>query len=378
VITDFIASDIIDVSAYFSNFAAVQAAASQQGANTVIALGSGSLTLDNTTVGALQASNFSFTALTGPVGGGGGTATTITGTAANNYTASFTGVLRQYAVGSGGASVIGGPENANDSLTNIHRIQFVDGYLGYSPTDTAGQVYRLYEATLNRAPDQEGLTNWTNALNGGTSLQTVAAGFVGSPEFQAIYGSLDNTHFVTLLYNNVLHRAPDSAGLNSWVNALATGQDTRAQVVLGFSESPEDVADLAAPVQQGLWVGNADAAEVARLYDTTFSRLPDAAGLAAWTHQMQSGTSLQTVANGFVGSAEFQATYGALDNSHFVQLLYQNTLHRAADTAGLNSWVNLLNTGQDTRAQVVVGFSESPEHIADTAPHIEGGIWVAS
>jgi hypothetical protein len=37
----------------------------------------------------------------------------------------------------------------------------------------------------------------------------------------------------------------------------------------------------------------------------------------------------------------------------------------------------MLNTGQETRAQVVVGFSESAEHVADMAPHIDFGIWVA-
>src|SRR6185312_10924453 len=208
VITDFTVGDVIDVSAFFSNLAGVQAAASQSGANTVIQLGGGSLTLDNTTVGSLQASEFSFTPLTAPTGGGGGTAapTTVTGTAANNYTVTVQGVVRQYSVGANGSTLQGGPDHLNDALSGIHRIDFVDGYLAYSPTDTAGQVYRLYEATLARAPDQAGLTNWTNQLNAGASLQGVAGGFVGSQEFQNVYGNLSNTDFVTLLYNNVLHR----------------------------------------------------------------------------------------------------------------------------------------------------------------------------
>jgi Domain of unknown function (DUF4214) len=272
--------------------------------------------------------------------------------------------------------VVGGPENANDVLVNVQRIQFVDGYLATSPTDTAGEVYRLYEATLGRGPDQEGLTNWTTALNAGESLQNVAAGFVGSTEFQTDYGALSNTAFVTLLYENVLHRAPDAAGLSNWVSEMNSGA-SQAQVVLGFSQSQEDINDLAAPVQQGLWVGNADAAEVARLYDTALGRLPDTAGLANWTQSLESGTAtLLQVAQDFVGSAEFQATYGALNDSQFVQLLYENSLHRAADPAGLSNWTSLLASGA-TRAQVVLDFSESPEHIADMAPHIDSGIWVA-
>jgi hypothetical protein len=291
-------------------------------------------------------------------------------------TALYDGVWRQYTVTLGSPTTVGGgPEGGIDELVNIQRIQFVDGYLATSPTDTAGQVYRLYEATLGRAPDQEGLTNWVDALNSGASLQTVAAGFVGSAEFQADYGSLSNNAFVTLLYQNVLHRVPDPTGLSNWVNALNTGQDTPAQVVLGFTESQEDINDLSAPVQQGLWVGNADAAEVARLYDTTLGRLPDASGLANWTQQLENGTALLQIAQGFVGSSEFQSVYGSLSNSQFVQQLYQNTLHRSADPTGLSNWVSELNSGV-SRAQVVVGFSESPEHIGDTAPHIDYGIWV--
>jgi hypothetical protein len=30
-----------------------------------------------------------------------------------------------------------------------------------------------------------------------------------------------------------------------------------------------------------------------------------------------------------------------------------------------------------SRAQVVLGFSESAEHIAGTAPHVDAGIWLA-
>ncbi|OOB24484.1 hypothetical protein A8F67_01240, partial [Burkholderia cenocepacia] len=115
-----------------------------------------------------------------------------------------------------GATVCGGPETGTDTLTNIQRIQFVDGYVATSPTDFAGEVYRLYEATLNRGPDPEGLAGWVNQLNVGTSLQTVADGFVGSVEFQQVYGNLSNTDFVTLLYNNVLHRGPDPTGLSGW------------------------------------------------------------------------------------------------------------------------------------------------------------------
>ena len=372
VVTDFDpAHDVLDLSAYFSDFAHFQAATAQQGANVVIQLGGGgTLTLDNVSMNGLGASDFSFSSYA-PIGGG-----TVTGTAAHHYTVNFQGVLQQYTLAAGGATVNGGPEGGTDTLVNIQRIQFVDGYMAYSPSDTAGEIYRLYEAALGRAPDPEGLAGWANQVDSGVSLQSVASSFVTSTEFQNVYGSLTNTQFVTLLYSNVLHRLPDAGGLSGWLGAMSSGE-TRAQVLLGFTQSTEDTNDLAAPVQQGLWVGNVYADEVARLYDTTLSRLPDLQGLAGWTQALQNGsTTLLQEVNGFMASAEFQATYGNLSNSNFITLLYENALHRVPDQAGLAGWVNALNGGE-SRAQVVLSFSESAEHIADTAAHIDYGIWIA-
>jgi autotransporter-associated beta strand protein len=46
---------------------------------------------------------------------------------------------------------------------------------------------------------------------------------------------------------------------------------------------------------------------------------------------------------------------------NFVRALYQQVLHRAADTAGFNDWVNKLQTGQLTREQVATQFLTSAE-----------------
>jgi uncharacterized protein DUF4214 len=73
----------------------------------------------------------------------------------------------------------------------------------------------------------------------GTDYLSVISGFVNSTEFQNTYGSTTNTEFVTLLYNNVLDRAPDAGGLVGWAGQLDSGALTRAEVVRGFAQSPE-------------------------------------------------------------------------------------------------------------------------------------------
>lgn len=101
-----------------------------------------------------------------------------------------------------------------------------------------GAIYRIYRGILGRDPDQAGFQGQLSSLESGTPETTVISAVLGSAEFQQRYGSLDNTQFVTLLYQNALGRVPDSASLNSWVSALNGGQ-SRASVAQGIIESSE-------------------------------------------------------------------------------------------------------------------------------------------
>ena len=151
-----------------------------------------------------------------------------------------------------------------DTFTNVEFLQFSDKTIFVENTDNAN-IARLYQAALGRAPDIPGLSAWENvftevsaaAKSQGTfvslaetpvaGLSSIAAGFTNSAEFQQKYGTLTDTAFVTQLYQNVLGRAPDQAGLDSWLNAMhqgdASGQIyTREMVIVGFAESPENIA----------------------------------------------------------------------------------------------------------------------------------------
>lgn len=111
-----------------------------------------------------------------------------------------------------------------------------------STTSPAAQVTRLYDTTLDRRPDDAGLTFWTNALRAGADLDDLAALLVQSPEFRDRYGDTSDAEFVALLYRNTLDREPDAAGQAFWTEALAARRADRDDVVLAFSESPEHVA----------------------------------------------------------------------------------------------------------------------------------------
>lgn len=289
----------------------------------------------------------------------------------------WTGALRrQCSVSNPTANgAMNGPEGT-DSLASIEAVRFADGTLYFGGDSFGAGVHRLYLATLGRAPDAPGLGAWTAALEAGAlSMDGAAVGFAGSAEFALRYGAPDTGTFVTLLYQNVLGRAPDAAGFANWTGAIDAGALARQQVVLGFSDSPEFKAKTAPALANGLWAPDPAAVDVLRVYLATLDRLPDAGGLAHWTNAHKAGgVTTQQMETAFIGSAEFGAKYGAQTNAAFVDLLYRNVLDRGADPAGLAAWAGGLDAGRLTRADVVHGLAFSDEMTAKIAPFVSDGI----
>src|SRR5690606_30018396 len=103
-------------------------------------------------------------------------------------------------------------------------------------------AYRLYQAAFGREPDVEGLRYWIESMDSGVSLEQVAASFTASEEFLAFYG--DNPAAETLVtghYWNILGRAPEDDGLQYWVDAVNEGFSP-ASLLASFSESEENIA----------------------------------------------------------------------------------------------------------------------------------------
>ncbi len=108
-------------------------------------------------------------------------------------------------------------------------------------------------------------------------------------------------------------------------------------------------------------------AQIVRLYDTVFDRAPDAGGLEFWNGASHNGFGLRDLANFFIAAPEFAATYGEPTNRGFVESMYLNVLDRPGELEGINFWTNALDAGLADRPQIVVGFSESAEHVEQMA-----------
>ena len=159
-------------------------------------------------------------------------------------------------------------------------------------------VVRLYFAAFLRVPDYAGLTYNAGLVRGGTvSLKQLADFFATSPEFVARYGSLTNAQFVTLLYQNVLGRAPDAGGLAGWTSLLDGGL-SRGQALLGFSDSAEYQAAMANEVL------------VTMMYTAMLRRTPEPSGFSGWLAFLDAGTyTREQVIDGFFLSSEYRARF---------------------------------------------------------------------
>ncbi len=107
--------------------------------------------------------------------------------------------------------------------------------------------------------------------------------------------------------------------------------------------------------------------QIVRLYDTVFDRAPDAGGLEFWNNASHTGFGLRDLATFFISAPEFASTYGEPTNRGFVESMYLNVLDRPGEAEGIAFWTNALNSGQADRPQIVVGFSESAEHVQHMA-----------
>lgn len=151
------------------------------------------------------------------------------------------------------ATNVSGAGIDTDRLIDIERIAFADGLLALDTEASAlGFVARLYTAAFGREADA-GVLFWQEAFLDGLSERALAAAFVESQEFADLYGAAPTDEaYVRALFSAVLERPPDPNGLEFWTVQLASGR-SREEMLIAFSESPENVAANARSLADGLF-----------------------------------------------------------------------------------------------------------------------------
>lgn len=226
-------------------------------------------------------------------------------------------------------------------------VSFGDGHtLAIVETDAEASALRLFNGLLGRDVDNSSAEFYSTAVQGGASLETIAASFLASNE----YKSAVNGEFLAETYQDLLGRAADSAAQTYWQDQLANGK-TQAEVAALISTSAEAQAH-----------GQSNDDFITSLYDNALGRVATAEDNSFWVGALIGGASRAEVASSIYSSTE--AAHHA--NAEFVDSLYSNALGRDSvpDTdAGKAAWIAAIDQGTLTQADAAIGIVGSPEGV---------------
>jgi hypothetical protein len=258
--------------------------------------------------------------------------------------------------------------NSNQGAEIYYRNTAVDGFVGFSLVD------HYYLAILGRTPDAGGKAFWESEATRMQSLgvdvkeayMVMAGYFFNSAEY--VSRGTSDSQYVTDLYNTFFNRAPDAGGLAFWTGQLAQGLP-RNIALYGFLFSPEFNSFMSALF--GNTTSRAEVYAVVDFYRGILNRLPDTPGFNFWLGQFRAAqclgvnaagavyTAVDSISSQFIGSPEY--TSRNRSNTEYVSDLYYAFLRRSGDLAGVNFWINRLNTGAETRQAMRTDFINSPE-----------------
>lgn len=225
--------------------------------------------------------------------------------------------------GDGNVVISGGAGNDGQQLS--FAVARVITSVGASSAGTSATtlVEQLYQQLLGRSADPAGLEYWTSQAAQGTTTATIAADFVLSAEYLQRAIGLD--------YQQLLHRVPDAQGLGYFMSAVERGQMDLNEVVVNIATSNEFVTDA----------GTSNVAWIDSLYVHVLGRSPDPASSAYWANEFQTLTA-QQVATMFVYSQE--------NVNREVVAWYESLLGRVPTTDEVAKAAAILVSGQGESA----------------------------
>ena len=222
---------------------------------------------------------------------------------------------------------------------------------GKAPTGAVAQnnLQIAFDATIENiigTPVADTLTgnDADNVIQGGGGNDTING---GKGTNTALYAGLRAS----------FHLTKTSTGFTAADKTATEGTDTLTNIQkLQFSDMTINLLIGA----NAKTVTAAQLQNISELYIALFNRVPDADGLSYWIDQFKAGTSINSIADAFYGTA-ISTSFSALTgftagsaNSTFITAVYKNVLGRSSvDAAGMTYWSNSLTDGSQTRGTLV-------------------------
>jgi len=288
---------------------------------------------------------------------------------------------------------------------------------------TSTELQQLYIAYFSRPADPSGLDYWTWK---GISRSAFAANMYLQPEFNNVNSGLSVEAQVNQIYKNLFSREADITGLTYWAKQIRSGALQLASIANDLIWAAENNSGSSNDKTALTNKTNAAVAYTAKIRESTSSILAYQAqstnpwvtgnnlteaknyisGIDLYNPHTSLGiensiakfSSLSALSNYklAIDSSESKvdiitgieaniyaadtvevtdndiAPYSSqvldhdylldIDNQTFISHLYEEVLDREPDPIGMNYWIGQLNSGDETRYEVLLGFTESAEH----------------
>ena len=194
----------------------------------------------------------------------------------------------------------------------------------------------LYNAMLGRDPDPAGLAAWVKVLDEGNPFAAVINGFCGSIEFNnlcAEYGIQPGSVQVKAAFVKRVSITPEGSDAEESATYVAYASEyINEEKIRAF---------------------------VKHCYETVLGREGDEEGIANYTALVMDGKKTpKRVAYEFVFSPEFQNQLPG--NEELIRILYRLYLNREPGAEELAGWIEMLDGGAGLD-EVLKGFAESAE-----------------
>ena len=223
-------------------------------------------------------------------------------------------------------------------------------HLGSSPTPLIqydspekNQTAALFRTLLGREPGTDGLESFADALKSGQSEGDLAKKIFASPE--ALSKSIAG------FYHEFLNRAPDDAGAKAWLDAALAGL-SREEILTRILTSDE----FSKPLDNGAFVE--------ALFEELLGRSIQPDDLAGYVDALNNGHARRTVVLSILQSQEATETQ--------VQAVYGNILKREPSLLEIKAWRSQLVQPQFDIDDLFLSVLTSTEGLEHTATGMTG------
>jgi len=247
-------------------------------------------------------------------------------------------------------------------FTKPERLELLNGRLDFRQGGEAAKVFAMFDMLLLREPTQAEMLSGSRALASGAPLSDVAMHIMSGAEWRGSFGRASNAEFVRQLYveGSGWNASAWHAAVDWHAGRIVGGSASRAQVAADIVQWAVDHGSaVRSRVEHGFWVADPQAGTLSTLQAEVFGRpgfdlLPRGAALTGWGGVLHHATEL------FAQGPNFEARFGSLSNSQFVDAMFTEVLGIQPQWNVFIGWYNALQGGV-SRADALFAFASSPE-----------------